>query len=246
MPTSSARAREGFERRAVEFDAFASSYQEHLDQSVRLSGETAGYFAAYKAAYLVRKLAPRGGKLLDYGCGIGLLAGSLKKRLPEMRIDGFDISQECVDRIGAALRRQGTFTADVRETERSYDVIVLSNVLHHVRPEERVKLIVEIRSRLAENGKLVIFEHNPINPLTRWAVSQCEFDRDAVLLSAREAFRTLGEAKLRVLTHEFIVFFPRSLAWFRPLEPFLQWCPLGAQYAIVAEGDSSGGDSSEG
>jgi 2-polyprenyl-3-methyl-5-hydroxy-6-metoxy-1,4-benzoquinol methylase len=246
MPMSSARAREGFERAAVEFDAFASSYQEHLDQSVRLSGEAADYFAAYKASYVVRKLAPRGGKLLDYGCGIGLLAASLKKRLPQMRIDGFDISQESVDRIAAGLRRQGTFTSDVRAVERSYDVIVLSNVLHHVRPEERVKLIVETTARLAENGKLVIFEHNPMNPLTRWAVSHCEFDRNAVLLNVGEAFHTLREAKLRVLTHEFIVFFPRLLAWFRPLEPSLHWCPLGAQYAIVAKRDSSGRNSSEG
>ncbi len=245
MPTSSARARGGFERPAVEFDAFASSYQEHLDHSVRISGDTSDYFAAYKASYIVRKIAPRGGKLLDYGCGVGLLARHLKLRLPDAQIDGFDISQDCVGQIDANLRRQGKFTSDPSETGKSYDVIVLSNVLHHVKPAERLQLIREIRSRLAKNGKLVIFEHNPINPLTRWAVSQCVFDQDAVLLRAREMLGNLRAAKLRVLMHDYVVFFPRYLAWLRPFEPHLRWCPLGAQYAMVAGREAGTDGSSE-
>lgn len=235
MPMSSARAREGFERPAVEFDAFASSYQQHLDHSVRISGDTSDYFAAYKASYIVRKIAPRGGKLLDYGCGVGLLARHLKRRLPDAQIDGFDVSQDCIDRIDADLGSQGRFTSNCNDVPSSYEVIVLSNVLHHVRPQERHNLLLEIRSRLAKNGKLVIFEHNPINPLTRWAVWQCVFDQDAVLLTAREMFGCLRNAGLRVLNHDYVVFFPRYFAWLRPLEPFLGWCPLGAQYVMVVD-----------
>ena len=68
------------------------------------------------------------------------------------------------------------FTSDPREIGSSYDLIVLSNVLHHVRPEDRPNLILEIIARPAKHGKLVIFEHNPMNPLTRWAVSECVSD----------------------------------------------------------------------
>jgi 2-polyprenyl-3-methyl-5-hydroxy-6-metoxy-1,4-benzoquinol methylase len=219
----------------VEFDAFASSYQEYLNHSVRISGDTSDYFAAYKAAFIARKIAPSGGKLLDYGCGIGLLAGHLKRRLPNVQIDGFDVSQDCISQIDKNLAQPGVFTSDLKITGRSYDVIVLSNVLHHVKPEHRGTLILDIRSRLAKNGKLVIFEHNPINPLTRWAVSQCVFDQDAILLTAREMLRCLRAASLRVLTHDYVVFFPRYLAWLRPFEPFLRWCPLGAQYVMVVD-----------
>lgn len=232
---SSARAGQELERSAVEFDAFASRYQEFVNRSVRISGDTSDYFADYKAAYISRKIAPSGGKLLDYGCGVGLLAGHLKRRLPNVQIDGFDISQDCVDRIDANLVRQGIFTSDPNEAGRSYDVIVLSNVLHHVRPEERPDLILEIGSRLAKNGRVVIFEHNPINPLTRWAVSQCVFDQDAILLKACEMLSCLRAARLRVLTHDYVVFFPRYLAWLRPFEPFLRWCPLGAQYVVIVD-----------
>jgi 2-polyprenyl-3-methyl-5-hydroxy-6-metoxy-1,4-benzoquinol methylase len=218
----------------VEFDAFASSYNEHLNHSVRISGDTSDYFAAYKAAFIARKIAPNGGKLLDYGCGIGLLAGHLNRRFPGVQIDGFDISHDSVSQIDKSLAQQGVFTSDLNVAGHSYDVIVLANVLHHVKPANRADLLVDIRSRLAENGKLVIFEHNPINPLTRWAVSQCVFDEDAILLTSRELLRDLRSARLRVLARDFVVFFPRYLAWLRSFEPSLRWCPLGAQYAVIA------------
>jgi 2-polyprenyl-3-methyl-5-hydroxy-6-metoxy-1,4-benzoquinol methylase len=231
---SSAGADRGLKGPAVEFDAFASSYNEHLNHSVRISGDTSDYFAAYKAAFIARKIAPKGGKLLDYGCGIGLLAGHLNRRFPNVQIDGFDVSHDSVSQIDKSLAQQGVFTSDSTVAGHSYDVIVLANVLHHVQRANRADLLLDIRSRLAENGKLVIFEHNPINPLTRWAVSQCVFDEDAILLTSRELLRDLRSARLNVLARDFVVFFPRYLAWLRSFEPFLRWCPLGAQYAVIA------------
>jgi hypothetical protein len=40
-------------------------------------------------------------------------------------------------------------------------------------------------SRLKEDGHFIIFEHNPINPVTRHLVKNCPFDADAVLLSTK-------------------------------------------------------------
>jgi SAM-dependent methyltransferase len=217
------------------FDAFASNYQQLVTENVRISGESSDYFAAYKADYITRRVVPAaGGRLLDYGCGVGLLCGHLKRRLPKVQIDGFDISQDSVARINGGLQSQGTFTSNLKEVGHSYDFIVLSNVLHHVKPKERLDLIEEVCSRLANGGKLVVFEHNPINPLTRWAVSQCPFDGDAVLLPSGESLAYF-RGGLRLMWRDYIVFFPRWLAWLRPLEPVLQWCPLGAQYAVVVE-----------
>lgn len=235
---STARADQQLQRTQAEFDAFASTYQEYLNHSVRISGDTSDYFAGYKAAYIVRNLAPSGGKVLDYGCGIGLLASHLKSSFPNVQIDGFDISQDCVNQIDQRLAQQGVFTSNLNETANSYDVVVLSNVLHHVKPAERRNLILQIKSRLAKNGKLVVFEHNPINPLTRWAVSQCVFDQDAILLSGWDMLSCMRDAGLRVLRHDYVVFFPRYFAWLRPLEPFLRWCPMGAQRAVIVGRES--------
>jgi 2-polyprenyl-3-methyl-5-hydroxy-6-metoxy-1,4-benzoquinol methylase len=219
----------------TEFDAFATTYQELVSNNIRITGESSSYFAAYKAAYVASRIAPpSGGKLLDYGCGVGLLSGHLKSLWSGMHVDGFDVSQESVERVEQSLRRQGTFTSNLNQLGHSYDVVVLSNVLHHVKPHERHALIMEAGSRLADGGKLVIFEHNPINPFTRWAVSQCPFDGDAILLPSRETRGYFRQGRLRLMWRDYIVFFPRWLGWFRPLEPSLHWCPLGAQYVVVA------------
>ena len=223
------------EKPLAEFDTFAANYQDLVSDSVRLTGESSDYFAAYKAEYIARRIAPpQGSKVLDYGCGIGLLSKHLRDRLPGTRVDGFDVSQDSIDRVDATLRGQGTFTSNTQALGRAYDVIVLANVLHHVRPAERKDLIRQAAARLAHGGKIVVFEHNPINPLTQWAVSQCSFDEDAILLPIRETQGYFGRDQLWVTSCDYIVFFPRWLQRFRPLEPSLRWCPLGAQYAVVA------------
>jgi 2-polyprenyl-3-methyl-5-hydroxy-6-metoxy-1,4-benzoquinol methylase len=219
----------------AEFDTFAANYQELVSASVRISGEPSDYFAAYKAAYIARRITPReGGKVLDYGCGVGLLARHLKSRLGGMRIDGFDVSKDSIEQVEDTLVRQGTFDTRLNELSGAYDVIVLSNVLHHVKAGERQDVVREAASRLADHGTLFVFEHNPINPLTRWAVSQCPFDEGAVLLPSHETRGYVQRNGLRLLWREYIVFFPRGLGWFRRLEPSLRWCPLGAQYVVAA------------
>jgi 2-polyprenyl-3-methyl-5-hydroxy-6-metoxy-1,4-benzoquinol methylase len=217
-----------------EFDVFAATYEESLDRSIRVTGDTFDYFAAYKASYIARRVAPKGfARILDYGCGVGLLSRHLRDILPGKRIDGFDPSVDSIARVDADLRSQGIFTSNLSEIGEDYSVIVIANVLHHVKPPERQNLIRDVASRVAVGGKLVIFEHNPLNPLTCWAVSQCPFDGDAVLLHAGETrgYFSVPEFRLR---RDYIVFFPRWLGRLRPFEPFLAWCPLGAQYTVVA------------
>lgn len=218
------------------FDSFAANYQDLVNENVRITGESSDYFAAYKARYIARKVVGlQTSKILDYGCGVGLLAGHVVRMLPGRQVDGFDVSKESIERISEDLQRQGTFTTSMETLGTKYDVIVLSNVLHHVKPADREDLIGEAGSRLALGGKLVVFEHNPINPLTRWAVSQCAFDEDAILLPNQETRGYFARGELRLVRRDYIVFFPRWLKWFRPFEPFLHRCPLGAQYAVVAQ-----------
>jgi len=218
----------------AEFDAFAATYEQSLDASIGITGESFDYFAKYKAAYIARNVAPKGpAKILDYGCGVGLLSKHLRALMPEKRVDGFDPSEESILRIGPELQVRGMFTSDECLVGRDYDVIVIANVLHHVRPRERGELIRSVTLRLRAGGKLVIFEHNPMNPLTRRAVSRCAFDGDAVLLSQGETRGYFPARQFRV-RRDYVVFFPRWLSWLRPLEPFLAWCPLGAQYVVTA------------
>ncbi len=220
----------------MQFDRFAGDYKQVLDRSVAVSGEESIYFAEYKARYLRRLLSPNfAGKVLDFGCGVGLLSGFLKKHLPAIQLDGYDVSQDSIRRVERALTAQGTFTSDLAQLARDYRLIVIANVMHHIPPPERKGVIQDLAARLAPGGSLAIFEHNPANPVTRWVVERCPFDDDAVLLPPAEARNYATQAQLSLTRSDYIVFLPHLLAWLRPLESSLRWLPLGAQYVIVAE-----------
>lgn len=218
----------------TEFDQFSASYEQLVDASIAITGESARYFASYKARFIAQSTGLRPDcKILDYGCGMGLVCGELKKCLPRAQVDGFDVSEASLERVDPKLRMQGIFASSLSRLSRDYDVVLLANVMHHIEPRARQGTISEAARLLRRGGKLMIFEHNPRNPLTCRAVEQCPFDEDAVLLSPQESKTYFGRAGIRWARLDYIVFFPHALRWLRPLESFLGWCPLGAQYAIT-------------
>jgi 2-polyprenyl-3-methyl-5-hydroxy-6-metoxy-1,4-benzoquinol methylase len=219
----------------AEFDQFASNYKAVLDRSVALAGESSEYFTAYKAAYIERLLGTSARtKILDFGCGVGALSAELARHRPGDEIHGYDVSTESLDQVEAALRDRGTFTAKLDELHRDYDLIVVANVMHHIPVAVRQATINDLAARLAANGRLLVIEHNPLNPLTRWVVAHCDFDDDAVLLWPRETRKYLLQAGLVAPNRDYLVFFPKALSALRRLETFLAWCPAGAQYALAA------------
>lgn len=190
------------------------------------------YFSEYKARYMARRLGKSAPKILDYGCGVGLLSQRIKDAMPLATVDGFDISTESIRHVSAGLRKHGVFTSELQELRAGYDAVVVANVLHHVSVPERPAVVSSLCRRLVSKGVIFFFEHNPWNPLTRWAVRQCEFDADAVLLTASETMRYVADCGLRV-QRDYIVFFPKFLRTLRFTEPWLGWCPLGGQYMVT-------------
>ncbi len=220
---------------AAKFDAYAKDYEALHANSITASGEQPGYFADYKVECLAR-LTGFGfdEPVLDYGCGVGALTHRLCTRYSQ--VYGFDPSTKSL----VEARERGDhaiFCDDSRALPRAhFGVVVLANVLHHVPPAHRVDLVSRLSELLRpDHGRLVVFEHNPYNPLTRRAVAQCEFDDDAILLAPGELVELLQQCGYRRVQRRFIVFFPRMLAALRPIEPFLGWLPAGAQMMVAGE-----------
>jgi len=212
----------------AEFDQYAQSYEQMHLASIAASGESTEYFAIYKQRFLQRLLGESFAKpVLDFGCGIGNLTRLLDASFPV--VHGYDPSSASVE-LARTRAPRATFFDDPEALPKDhYGAAVLANVLHHVPPPDRPGLIALIAKTLAPGGKLVLFEHNPLNPLTRRVVAACPFDENAELLIPWTAKKLPRGAGLNAVALHYIVFFPRGLAAMRGLEPSLWWFPLGAQ-----------------
>ncbi|MCG6534446.1 MAG: class I SAM-dependent methyltransferase, partial [Syntrophales bacterium LBB04] len=179
-------------------------------------------------------------RLLDYGCGTGEMLKWLDTFGFRGSLQGADISGNMIEtakkrwlktKPPAFTLVEGTATPFTNE---SFNCIVATNVFHHITPSLRDEVLTELRRVLKPSGRLVIFEHNPLNPLTRLIVKRAVIDRNAVLLYPKEIFDRFQKAKLRAGGLRYLMFFPPSLTFLGELDLILGWCPLGAQYAAVA------------
>jgi SAM-dependent methyltransferase len=228
--------------KAAEFDKFAEEYRAIHALNVRISGEDPEYFASYKIEE-VRRLWPTGGQappaaVLDFGTGIGNSLPHLARAFPGAGITGLDVSEKSLDvaaaRFPDAARLVHFDGRRIPLPKASFDLIFSACVFHHIEAVEHVPLLTQLRQLLRPKGRLVIFEHNPANPLTRRVVSQCPFDDNAVLIPAatlRERLRAAGFNDVQI---SYTFFFPRALAALRPIERAMKWLPLGAQYYALA------------
>jgi SAM-dependent methyltransferase len=216
------------------FDGYAKSYEGLHRSSIAASGEDPAYFHDYKVDCLRRKRVLQG-PLLDYGCGTGNLTERFAQAESEVgELHGYDPSKESLAEAHARAPSARLHT-DVATLPRAhFATAVLSGVLHHVRPSDRADVLTTVRSALRPGGHIVVFEHNPLNPVTRRAVAACPFDDDAILLWPWEARGLLRQAGFDDVRLDYIVFFPKPLAFLRRLEPRLRHLALGAQQMLIA------------
>lgn len=222
------------------FDDYADRYTDLHASSIRASGESPRYFADYKVECLVRLGVALDGPLLDFGSGVGNLTEALVERFAH--VHAYDPSRASVE---IARKRLPNATHHERlETVPAgyFETAVLSGVLHHIAPGQRRSVLEQVRSRLRAGGRIFVFEHNPLNPVTRRAVDKCPYDDDAILLYPWEVKRALRGAGYERVALDYIVFFPRRLRALRPLEPKLRRCVLGAQTMTIGQRGPGGED----
>ena len=229
----------------AEFDRFAEEYTATHADNIRISGEDPEYFARYKIEEVRRRWdALHGGEpstVLDFGTGIGNSLPHLKRLFPSSAITGLDVSQKSLD---VAARRFPDAATLVRYdgggatplADGAFDLIFSACVFHHIDQGEHGAIFADLRRLLAAGGLMTVFEHNPVNPVTRHIVATCPFDENAVLLPAPALKKSQTQAGFAKVEVAYTGFFPGALRALRPLERLMTALPFGAQYYTLAHG----------
>jgi ubiquinone/menaquinone biosynthesis C-methylase UbiE len=119
--------------------------------------------------------------------------------------------------------------------DNSFDIVFSACVFHHIAHEEHVKWLIELKRITRPGGILVIYEHNPLNPLTVNAVNNCPIDVNARLIRGTSMKRRVTDAGWRNPFVDYKLFFPALLSFCRPIERYFSKCCLGAQWRLIAK-----------
>ena len=228
------------ERSFDDFDEFANNYRNIHTQNVKLSGADSFYFAEMKVRLLKNFETNQSLKILDVGCGDGVTELYLHKYFSAWKVTGIDVSSASIKEANKRNLGNAIFAVydgeHIPYDDNSFDLIFMAGVLHHVAFHLHERLMKELYRVLKKNGSFYLYEHNPLNPFTRYLVKTCVFDKHAKLLPHHYTSMLLKKHNFIVISKQFVIFFPRKgiLSKLLFLEKYLQWLPLGGQYFIKA------------
>jgi len=102
-------------------------------------------------------LAPED-RVLDVGCGTGVLLESLARASPQAQLTGVDLSGDMLKiarrRLGSGVDLQVATAESLPFREAAFDIVVSTNVFHFIR--QPVAALQEIFRVLKSSGKIVI------------------------------------------------------------------------------------------
>lgn len=148
---------------------------------------------------LVARWTPAPARILEVGCGEGYSTGQLVKAFAGVPLDAIDIAENIgrlYDGPTEAVSFRIAFAEQLAaETPGAYDLVVLSDVLHHVPPAQRLSLLAAIRTLLAPGGVLALkdWHRTPARPI-HWAVH----GSDRFLTGDRVSYLKPAEARALV------------------------------------------------
>lgn len=223
----------------VKFDDYVDNYQQKIQESIDFAGQDADFFIKVKADMALELVKKYCGNLnspavLDIGCGVGFVDRYLCSEIGNLY--GVDIEDGVVNKAKVNNPAVNYIKYDgdhLPFEDNSMDFAFAMNVMHHVPPSGWQNFANEMRRVLKPGGAAAVFEHNPYNPFTRWVVSKCEFDRDAVLLSHNKISNLFKNSGLALAEDAYILFFPFKGRFFRFVEKALKWIPFGAQQFVI-------------
>jgi SAM-dependent methyltransferase len=223
----------------MDFNTYKNTYTQTIEKSLRFSGKEHDFFTQVKASSLqniIGQFLPniKNISLLDIGCGHGFIHKHLKNK--DLHITGVEIADEVLKLAHQLNPEVSYFPYDgniLPFSSQQFDVAITICVMHHVNPLQWQNFLSEMKRVVKKEGIVVIFEHNPYNPVTRHIVAKNILDNDAVLLSSFKLKNMMRRSGLNHVHSRNILFTPFANKFFRWLDRKLGRFPFGAQYYAV-------------
>jgi ubiquinone/menaquinone biosynthesis C-methylase UbiE len=192
-------------------------------------------YAQYKAQQ-IKELMPEfnrsGIKILDFGCGDGLMTYYLREVFFEATVIGVDKKAEKIEQ--AQNQYPDINFNSIKDKKLEYpdiffDLVIVADVLHHIPKAQHAAWLLEFMRVVKPGGFCIVLEINPWNISSRFSFKKNLEEKNAQMLSPWYAWHLLkffGKAKL----------FSFSLPWpFYYWEWFLCKIPFGAFYAVTIQ-----------
>ena len=113
------------------------------------------------ARYVDEALQPKAGmKMLDVGCG----PANVLSYLPPVDYTGIDLNEKHIAYARQRYGQRGRFivgnaTDDLRQQEKTFDLINVSALLHHLADDEAALLFTSLKRLLKANGRIVTIDN---------------------------------------------------------------------------------------
>jgi len=218
------------------FDDYASSYRAEMCDALGRFGGESSYYLRQKVNLLSRELTyAKPCRILDFGCGIGQAVPFLLEAFSPESLVCTDESKESLNVLREAFPTVRAVGLQEVEDE-AFDLIFVANVLHHIEPRLRHDVVRDLCRRLRPQGIVAVFEHNPLNPITRRIVSNCSFDEGVILLSKSETEGYFSEIDgMSIVKSGYCLFTPEPLKRLNWIDSLLRKVPLGGQHFVLAQ-----------
>ena len=133
------------------------------------------------------------------------------------------------------------FLCDCRKSSLARNVVDLvfsMTLFHHVEGFfNKIHILKEMMRVAKPNGLILIFEHNPLNPITRLIFQREPLDREARMVSPLYMKKLCKYAEYKQFSISYLAYFPKQLAMLSRSEFLLERLPFGGQYVVIAQKD---------
>lgn len=108
----------------------------------------------------IEKLLPKTGKIIDLGCGEGILVNYLALTGPRRKLIGIEKNRKRLKFAAKGLKNTAFFAGDVlKKSFPPADIILMVHLLHHLSSKTaQIELLKKARASLKKGGRLIIAE----------------------------------------------------------------------------------------